>query len=133
MSRSQIISILSRRYFVAGAIFLITLWCITFNSGTSLDSLDSRIGGFTKAGQQLNDGWLSQEQFVTKALENDIYVQEYNGTAVRKLCSEASWRNDVVASCDKVAGGIGNLKINLLACLRYTIESGGTLDFLNDD
>lgn len=133
MYRPQVVNILSKRFVVVGALVLVTLWFFTFRSNAGLDSLGSRLGGLTKGGQLSDSGWLTKEQFVTKALENDIYVDHYNGTAVRKLCSEAKWRDDVVMSCDKVAGGIGNLKVNLLACLRYSIESGGMLEFLIGD
>lgn len=130
MYRPQVVSILSKRFFIAGLLAFITLWFFTFHSDAGLDSFGSRLGGLTKGGQQqLANGWISQDQFVAEAVENDIYVDHYNGTAVRKLCSEAKWRDDVVASCDKIAGGIGNAKVNLLACLRYTIESGGMLNF----
>ncbi|KAJ4416302.1 hypothetical protein N0V82_006832 [Gnomoniopsis sp. IMI 355080] len=127
MYQPQAVNILSRRFLVAGALAFITFWLFTYRSHVGLDALGSRLGGLTKGGQQPLNGWLSQEQFVAKALDNDIYVDHYNGTAVRKLCSEAKWRDDIVMSCDKLAGGIGNLKVNLLACLRYSIESGAML------
>lgn len=130
MYRPQAVSILSRRHFVAVSLALVTLWYLTFHSA-GRNSLGSRIGVFAKGGEHLGDGWLSQDQFVDKALENDMYVHQYNGTAVRKLCSEARWREDIVVSCDKLAGGIGNVKVNLLSCLRYTIESGGMWNFLD--
>lgn len=68
---------------------------------------------------------MSRDGFVQRALEKDIYVNEYDGTSIRRLCGEAEWRDDRVVSCDKIAGGIGNLKTNLLACVRYAIEAGG--------
>lgn len=69
---------------------------------------------------------MSRDEFVERALEKDIYVNEYDGKSIRRLCSEAKWREDRVVSCDEIAGGIGNLKTTLLACARYAIEAGGT-------
>lgn len=118
----------SKRYYVAGILGTITLWYITFYIDLGSGLLNSTISGsIDKGAQQASDIWLSEDNFVIKALENDIYISKYDGIAVQKLCSEAEWREDVVMSCDKMAGGIGTLKVNVLACLRYAIEVGGML------
>lgn len=103
----------SKRYILAAGLSLFSLWFLMTRSS---------YGG----GQKSHDGWMSRDEFVKRALEKDIYVNEYDGTSVQKLCSEANWRDDRVVSCDMIAGGIGNLKTNLLACARYAIEAGGT-------
>ncbi|ROW12045.1 hypothetical protein VMCG_00832 [Cytospora schulzeri] len=105
----------SKRYILAVGLSLFTLWFLTFRSSH---------GG---AGHKSHDGWISQDKFVQQALEKDIYVNAYDPRGIRKLCSEAQWRDDRVVSCDKIAGGIGNLKTNLLACARYAIEAGAML------
>lgn len=131
MLRPQAVaSYLSKRHIPIALVSVTTLWYLTFYDTTGLGAPSDKISGaiWNQAAQVESDEF-PIEQFVNKALENDIYVSEYNGTAVRKLCSEAKWRDDVVASCDKLAGGIGNLKVNLLACMRYTIESGGMCSF----
>lgn len=103
-------NLLSKRYIIAAGLSLFTLWFLTRSHGV----------------QKTHDDWVSQDEFVERALEKDIYTHEYDGKGVRKLCKEAKWRDDRVATCDMIAGGIGNLKTNLLACVRYTIEAGGT-------
>lgn len=107
--------ITSKRYILAAGLSLFSLWFLTTRS--------SYVGG----GQKSHDGWMTRDEFVKRALEKDIYVNEYDGTSVQKLCSEAKWRDDRVVSCDMIAGGIGNLKTNLLACARYAIEAGAIL------
>ncbi|KUI62517.1 hypothetical protein VP1G_09652 [Cytospora mali] len=108
----NILSIFSKRYLIAAALSLFALWFLTARS---------------HGGQKSHDGWMSRDEFVRRALEKDIYVNEYDGKAIRKLCKEANWREDRVATCDMIAGGIGNLKTNLLACARYSIEAGAML------
>lgn len=128
MLRPQAVSFLSRRHILLAVVSVSTLWYLAFHDTTTLGAASNKIGGAVwqwKGAQGVGNEESLIQQFVAKALENDIYVSKYNGTAVRELCSEAKWRDDVVASCDMLAGGIGNLKVNLLACLRYTIESGG--------
>lgn len=110
------------RYFVA-LLIIIVIWLkpvpnlelLRFNTSGLVQVL-----GSTTASS-------SREQFVELALKHDIYTSEYNGSAVQKLCREAQWRDDRVMSCDMMAGGIGNLRPDLLACTRYAIESGGML------
>lgn len=126
MLRPQAVSHLSRRHILIAIVSVTTLWYLTFHDTTGLGAPSAKISGaIWKGAQQAQYEESLQEQFVTKALDNDIYVSRYDGKAVRKLCKEAKWRDDLVASCDKLGGGIGNLKVNLLACLRYSIESGG--------
>lgn len=117
---------LSKRHILIAVVTVTTLWYLTFHDITGFGAPSAKISvAIWNQTQQVDSEASLQEQFVSKALYHDIYVSEYNGTAVRKLCSEAKWRDDVVASCDKLGGGIGNLKVNLLACMRYTVESGG--------
>lgn len=94
--------------------------------GSALSAIPSYIDGFSLTGdRQQQDGWLSQQEFVDKALENDIYATKYDGSGIRDLCAKAKWRDNIVMSCDTMAGGIGNMKTNVLSCVRYAIESGG--------
>lgn len=114
----------SRRYAIAIALTLLTIWLIR-DRGPDLETIRDFAhldGAFHKG------GWISQEQFVKQALKDDIYIQGYNGTAVRKLCGEAQWREGLVVSCDQIAGGIGNLKMRVLGCVRYAVEAGGMRD-----
>lgn len=117
------LNFLSKRYVAAAVLSLFTLWIIMSDSRLDLESLRYHVSDLTTGGK--TDDSSPQDDFVQEALRNEIYVTEYNGTAVRKLCREAQWRDDRVTSCDKIAGGIGNLKSSLLACTRYAIEAGG--------
>lgn len=111
-----------RRYAIAIVLVLVVIWMLG-DSGPDLETIRDFAhldGGLPWA------EWMTQKQFVRHALKDDIYAKKYNGTAVRKLCSEAKWREGVVVSCDEIAGGIGNLKMRVLGCTRYAIEAGGT-------
>lgn len=118
---ASLAGLFSRRYAIALALVIVTLYLLR-SRGPDLET----IRDFAHLDGSLLGGGISQKQFVKQALKDDIYVSPYNGTAVRKLCSEAKWQEGLVVSCDAIAGGIGNLKIRLLSCTRYAIEAGGT-------
>lgn len=116
-------NLLNKRYITAAVLAVITFVFIYSDSGPDLDSLRSQLTDLGLPGQK--GGWTSRRQFVKTALANDIYTTHYDGAAVRKLCSEANWRDDRIVECNRLAGGIGNMKINLLGCVRFAIEAGG--------
>ncbi|KAI3396151.1 hypothetical protein diail_414 [Diaporthe ilicicola] len=118
-------SFVSRRYVVAAILSIITLLFITSDSGPNLETWRTHLTDLTHTGHK--GGWKTRKQFVDAALDHDIYVTEYDGAAVRKLCGEAKWRDDRIVECNRLAGGIGNLKINLLGCARFAIEAGAIL------
>lgn len=118
---SSLAGLFSRRYVIAIAVAIVTLYFVRAR-GPDLET----IRDFAHLDGSFLGGWVSQKQFVKQALKDDIYVTQYNGSAVRKVCSEAKWREGLVVSCDAIAGGIGNLKMRLLGCTRYAIEAGGT-------
>ena len=112
-----------RRYIAAAVLAIITFLFITSSSGPDLNELRTQLTDLAHPGQK--GSWRTQRQFVDVALANDIYTTHYDGAAVRKLCSEAKWRDDRIVECNRLAGGIGNMKINLLGCVRFAIEAGG--------
>lgn len=114
-------SLLSKRYISLAVLIIIVFLFITSDSGPDLDRLRNQLTDF--AGQK--GSWTTRRQFVDRVLANDFYNTEYDGAAVRKLCGEAKWRDDRIVECNRLAGGIGNMKINLLGCVRFAIESGG--------
>ncbi|KAK7735336.1 inducible alternative oxidase 2 [Cytospora paraplurivora] len=104
-------SAIPKRYIAAVGISIFVLWLLTRSHGS----------------RESQDGWISQDEFVKLSLEKDIYLKDYDGQGIQKVCREAKWRDGIVMSCDMIAGGIGNLKTNLLACARYAIEAGAML------
>lgn len=116
-------NLFTKRYIAAAVLAIILFLFISSDSGPDLDTLRSQITDFALPGQK--GSWKTRKQFVKSALANDIYTTHYDGAAVRKLCGEAKWRDDRIVECNRLAGGIGNLKINLLGCVRFAIEAGG--------
>lgn len=116
-------SLLTKRYIAAAVLAIITFLFITSDSGPDLDALRSQLTDLALPGQK--GSWKTRKQFVNRALANDIYTTHYDGASVRKLCGEAKWRDDRIVECNRLAGGIGNMKINLLGCVRFAIEAGG--------
>lgn len=118
-------NLFTKRYVAAAVLAIIIFLFITSDSGPDLDTLRSQLTDLSLPGQK--GGWKTRKQFVNRALANDIYTTHYDGTAVRKLCGEAKWRDDRIVECNRLAGGIGNMKINLLGCVRFAIEAGGKI------
>lgn len=127
-------SLSSKKYLIAAAVLAILsieLWLYadqTVDIGTIRNYIndhgDKILFGHLSSS---HDKYLkSSDMFVQKAVDKGIYKDSYDGKIVRKLCKQANWRDDLIVSCDRIGGGIGNLKTNLLGCARYAIEAGGT-------
>lgn len=47
--------------------------------------------------------------------------------AIRKVCQRTKWNENLIFTCDKSGGGVGNLRNSVLNCVRYAIHGGGGL------
>lgn len=119
-------SLWSKRYIFLAVLLIITLLFLNSDSGPDLYRLRHQITDFAIPGQK--GSWTTRRQFVDRVLANDFYTTQYDGAAVRELCGEAKWRDDRIVECHGLAGGIGNMKIDLLGCVRFAIEAGGRGD-----
>lgn len=111
-------SLLSKRYAITFTLVIFALWILhdeppDFETLRNFGTIDH------------NGYWMTQNKFVSRFLENGIYVDEYNGAAIRNVCRKTKWRDNVVVSCDKLGGDFSSLKMGLLGCTRYAIEAGG--------
>jgi len=50
----------------------------------------------------------------------------FNGTAIKEVCGKTEFVPGRWLACDNAAGGVGNVRNAVLACLRYSIESGSS-------
>lgn len=117
-----------QRYLVAAFLALFTLWLVTSRAPDARTLRDFVAAHKDDPHLYHHDKWLgNRKQFVRRAAEQGIYpgAHGYDGAAVRQLCAGTRWREGLVVSCEKIAGGIGNLKMRLLGCVRYAIEAGG--------
>lgn len=100
----------------------------------SVNNLTSTPDRIAQLGAIFHDAADSEEvkakaDFVEKTLSNGIYKDAYDGSAIRSLCSETQWREGYFISCDSsIAGGIGNIKIGVIGCVRFAIAAGGMLN-----
>lgn len=119
----------------AGVVFL--FFTLLLAAGSSSESAGSwstldGVGGTLHAlGEQVStwvagkhNGLPSIEAFTKTALENDIYPEDYNGTALRELCENTVWQEGLFFTSGMI-GGISNLRPGLIATVRMAIESGG--------
>lgn len=47
--------------------------------------------------------------------------------AIRKICQDTEWNQELVFTCARSGGGVGNLRNSILNCVRYAIHAGGAL------
>lgn len=66
----------------------------------------------------------NKEAFIASVMDNDINGQ-YDGKGMRDLCATRKWDYSIIVSCERLEGGIGNVKNIVLTCLRYAMEAGG--------
>ncbi|CAG8977082.1 hypothetical protein HYALB_00005790 [Hymenoscyphus albidus] len=58
----------------------------------------------------------------------DVYdFEPADSEAIRKVCQSTEWNEKFVFTCDKSAGGVGNLRNSILNCVRYAIHAGAGL------
>ncbi|KAH8602693.1 hypothetical protein B0O99DRAFT_531841 [Bisporella sp. PMI_857] len=69
---------------------------------------------------------LSRDDFVAAAVESAI-ENDFDDSPIRELCDATVWDRSVVFYCHGVIGGVGNIKQELLHCLRYAIDAGAGL------
>ncbi len=50
----------------------------------------------------------------------------FDPTAIQKVCASKIWPNDLVFQCHWIVGGMGNVRQEIFACLRWAIESGAS-------
>jgi hypothetical protein len=58
----------------------------------------------------------------------DIFdFEPADSEAIRKICQDTEWNQDLVFTCARSGGGVGNLRNSILNCVRYAIHAGGAL------
>jgi hypothetical protein len=65
---------------------------------------------------------LSKDDFVTTATRNAMAV--YDSAPIAQFCAHDKWNSNIVVNCDRIFGGIGNLRQVILACLHHAMEEG---------
>lgn len=67
-----------------------------------------------------------REVFIRTAMNVEV-GGEFNPEPIQALCASKEWSDDILITCDHIAGGIGNVRNHILNCIRYAIEFGGGL------
>ncbi|CZS94915.1 uncharacterized protein RAG0_04728 [Rhynchosporium agropyri] len=68
----------------------------------------------------------SEGDFISEAMISavkDDFKYEY----VAEICDQGLWDDSVVFECQNLIGGIGNLRQEILHCIRYAIDAGAGL------
>ncbi|KAI9729517.1 MAG: hypothetical protein M1818_008489 [Claussenomyces sp. TS43310] len=72
------------------------------------------------------DAKISESKFVEIVSSTDV-DGPFDTTPLKELCSKKVPTPGLVFTCNKANGGIGNVRNQLLGCIRYAIEAGGGL------
>jgi hypothetical protein len=68
---------------------------------------------------------LSSTEWIRTAMDHPI--DKTIGLApISDLCGRTSWKDGLVFNCTGIRGEFGNVRNDILTCLRYSIEAGGT-------
>ncbi|KAG9240319.1 hypothetical protein BJ878DRAFT_526763 [Calycina marina] len=102
-------------YLVATTL-LIFLYCQLRNTHYRLHTTSPFDGRVTTPKLSKDDLMLA----VTKVARGD----DFDDTSIQELCEAQRWDDTVVFSCHNLIGGIGNIRQEILHCIRYAIDAG---------
>ncbi|KAH7410646.1 hypothetical protein BKA64DRAFT_638309 [Cadophora sp. MPI-SDFR-AT-0126] len=71
------------------------------------------------------ENW-SKEDFVAEAMSAAV-EDDFDYGYIAEMCDEQKWDDSVVFECQNLIGGIGNLRQEILHCIRYAIDAGAGL------
>ncbi|RDW75490.1 hypothetical protein BP6252_06632 [Coleophoma cylindrospora] len=66
-----------------------------------------------------------RNEFIKIASETSL--RPFNARPIRKYCQSVRWHNDLVFNCSNLMGGEGNLRSQLLHCVRHAMLAGAAL------
>lgn len=69
---------------------------------------------------------LSKEKFIADIISSAV-EDDFDQSHIRKMCDSQKWDQRVVFRCHGIIGGIGNIRQELLHCIRYAIDAGAGL------
>jgi len=59
---------------------------------------------------------------------SDIFdFEPADSEAIKRICRNTEWNKDLIFTCARSGGGVGNLRNSILNCVRYAIHAGGAL------
>jgi hypothetical protein len=65
-----------------------------------------------------------KQEFIQDVLDHEI-DGPMNLGPLTELCSNTKWQPGLIAKCQALPGGIGNIRNMFLNCVRFAIEAGG--------
>jgi hypothetical protein len=54
-------------------------------------------------------------------------LHDFNPKAMQEYCSQQTWPDDLVYDCHGIIGGIGSVRQQIFACVRWAMASGAAL------
>ncbi|KAH7346260.1 hypothetical protein BKA65DRAFT_477475 [Rhexocercosporidium sp. MPI-PUGE-AT-0058] len=109
---------------LAVGVILVSLWVfigLVRMESSELD-LDGQMGWKDDASIER---W-SKEDFITQAMSSAIQ-DDFDYGYIADMCDEQEWDDSIVFECQNLIGGIGNLRQEVLHCIRYAIDAGAGL------
>ncbi|KAH8820195.1 hypothetical protein F5884DRAFT_39693 [Xylogone sp. PMI_703] len=69
---------------------------------------------------------MSSQEFIAAAMTS-AQEDNFDHSHIRAMCDAQQWDPSVVFTCHGIIGGIGNIRQELLHCIRYSISAGAGL------
>ena len=67
---------------------------------------------------------LTKEEFIQRELDNE-FDGPYDLGPLTNLCATRSYQPGLVVKCYEIIGGMGNIRNEILNCIRFALEGGG--------
>lgn len=112
--------------FIASSIFFILLWLNydyvaywkDINFGRPTSELNRPAQPTSPERESVKKDWVDVSSRV-------VVGKPWDPEPIRKMCRATPfWSNDVYFECSDSQGGIGNVRQDILSCIRYAIDAG---------
>lgn len=100
----------------AGVVIALMGFYIIFFQGANISKAFRKAQGLSP--EQVRAEWIQT------AMDHPIDRVVSQGP-IADLCESTTWKEGLVFNCTQVNGGFGNIRSNILNCLRYAIDAGG--------
>ncbi|KAH6714165.1 hypothetical protein BKA61DRAFT_674777 [Leptodontidium sp. MPI-SDFR-AT-0119] len=115
---------LSKPRFLAVGVVLVSLWI--FVGSMRMENFESGLDEHAEWKEDTRIERWSKEEFISQAMSSAIQ-DDFDYGYIAQMCEEQQWDDSIVFECQNLIGGIGNLRQEILHCIRYAIDAGAGL------
>ncbi|RFU30229.1 hypothetical protein B7463_g6105, partial [Scytalidium lignicola] len=125
MMNSSSLLLLRRRLLAIGLSIFIACFLIGYNQPTHIQHA---LEDITRNGPEASEPkrHRSKEEFIATTMSSAL-EDNFDYSHIREVCDAQQWDSTVVFTCHGIIGGIGNIRQEILHCIRYSISAGAGL------